>query len=227
MKKVLLISPHFDDAVLSAGQFMADRPDADVVTVFAGIPITPDNVKTPYDEKCGFDNARDAVGARTRENDNALAILQANPINFEFPDSQYETTHANIVRVYDITAKLQELIDENNYEFIMAPVGLGHPDHIKVTDAVEKLKTKTPIYLWEDLPLRVIEPHLVTLRLMHLNLADYDGMPYVDNLTQHATTDTKIAKKIRALSCYKSQINTGILDPFVMYVPERFWKYRV
>lgn len=219
MKKILLISPHFDDAVLSAGQFMADRPDADVVTVFAGVPITPDNVKTPYDEKCGFDNARDAVGARTRENDNALALLDATPINLEFPDSQYETTHANIVRVYDIKAQLQEIVDATNYEFIMAPLGLGHPDHIKTTEAVTQLKTKCPVYLWEDLPLRVVAPELVPKRLEAVGLT-------LDKLWNTGTTDEKIAKKIRALTCYKSQINTGILDPYIMYVPERFWKYR-
>lgn len=33
-----------------------------------------------------------------------------------------------------------------------------------------------------------------------------------------------IADKIRALMCYKSQINTGDLDPYLLYVPERFWK---
>lgn len=219
MKKILLISPHFDDAVLSAGQFMAERPDADVVTVFAGVPLTPDNVHTPYDEKCGFDNARDAVGARTRENDNALALLQANPINFEFPDSQYDTGLANSVHVHDIVTKLQEIVDDINYEFIMAPIGLGHPDHIKVTDAIVNLKTSCPVYLWEDLPLRVVEPQTVAPRLETLGLT-------LDKLWQTGTTDTKIAKKIRALSCYKSQIGTGILDPYLMYVPERFWKFR-
>ena len=68
MKKVLLISPHFDDAVLSAGQFMAERPDCEVVTVFAGMPLTPERVVTPYDEKCGFKNAQDAMAERQREN---------------------------------------------------------------------------------------------------------------------------------------------------------------
>ncbi len=219
MKKILLISPHFDDAVLSAGQFMADRPDADVVTVFAGIPVSPDNVQTPYDLKCGFDNARDAVGVRTRENDSALAFLDARPINLEFPDSQYDNGLVNGVHIDQITEKLQEIVDKGKYEFIMAPLGLGHPDHIKVTDAVVRLKTKCPVYLWEDLPLRVVEPETVIPRIALFGLT-------LDKLWQTGTTDEKMAKKIRALSCYKSQINTGILDPYVMYVPERFWKYR-
>lgn len=220
MRKVLLISPHFDDAVLSAGQFMADRPDTEVVTVFAGLPLTPDEISTPYDKKCGFKNARDAVGVRQRENDQALALLQATSINLEFPDSQYETNYANQSPLGHIVASLQELVNKGGYEFIVGPLGLGHPDHTKVTEAIIHLKTKLPIYLWEDLPLRVVEPELVWSRLAML------GLGSKDKLWQPATTGEKMAKKIRALLCYKSQINTGILDPYVMYVPERFWKLK-
>lgn len=215
MKKVLLISPHFDDAVLSAGQFMADRPDCEVVTVFAGLPDDPDNVSTPYDEKCGFENARDAVGTRVRENDHALALLEATVINLEFPDSQYNKN----VYLNDMIRELQEIVDDGDYEMIMAPMGLGHPDHTMTTDAVIRLNTNLPIYLWEDLPIRVIEPELVWSRLAFLGLAG-------NELIQHATTGDKMAKKVRSMLCYKSQINTGILDPYILYVPERFWRYK-
>ncbi len=222
MKKILLISPHFDDAVLSAGQFMADRPDADVVTVFAGYPLTAERIQTPYDEKCGFDNAQDAVAVRTRENDNALALLEASAINLEFPDSQYATTNANITYINDVVGRLQAIVDKGTYEFIMAPLGLGHPDHILVTEAVLMLKTDTPLYLWEDLPLRVVEPEKVPPRLLKIFNRDQP----LDRLWQTGTTNDKMAKKVRAMLCYKSQIHTGILDPYLMYVPERFWKYR-
>lgn len=218
MKKALLISPHFDDAVLSAGQFMAERPDCEVVTVFAGLPIAPDGVQTPYDLKCGFDNARNAVGARILENDHALALLQATTINLEFADSQYKT----VVYFDDIVRELQEIVDDGDYEMIMGPVGLGHPDHVMTTDAIMRLNTDLPIYLWEDLPIRVVEPEIVPERLQ--KVMNFD-LP-LDKLWQPATTGDKMAKKIRAMLCYKSQINTGILDPYLMYVPERFWKYQ-
>jgi LmbE family N-acetylglucosaminyl deacetylase len=220
MKKILLISPHFDDAVLSAGQFMADRPDAEVVTVYGGFPLTPDRIQTPYDEKCGFKDALDAVTVRRWENDASTALLEATAINLEFPDSQYENKIANHVQVEDIISRLQEIVDSEDYEFIMAPLGLGHPDHIKVTDAVVRLNTRLPIYFWEDLPLRVVEPELVWSRLALFGL----GKP--SQLWQPGTTGDKMAKKVRAMLCYKSQVNTGILDPYVMYVPERFWKYK-
>lgn len=218
MRKVLLISPHFDDAVLSAGQFMAERPDCEVITVFAGMPLTPERVKTPYDNKCGFDNAQDAMAERQRENDAALALLEATAIDLDFIDSQYENEVIK-THVDDIVEALQNIIDENDYEFIMAPIGLGHPDHMKVNEAVLRLKTDLPIYFWEDLPLRVVDPLTVIPRLAMFGFTE-------DKLWQPATTNDKMAKKARSLLCYKSQIYTGILDPYVMYVPERFWAYK-
>lgn len=217
MRKVLLVSPHFDDAVLSAGQFMSERPDCEVATVFGGMPLTPERVKTPYDEKCGFKNAQDAVATRQRENDAALALLEATAINLDFPDSQYRGVNANITYTNDVVDKLQKILDDNNYEFIMGPLGLGHPDHLLVNEAILKLNTDLPIYLWEDIPLRVVDPLAVTPRLIQLGLT-------ADKLWQPATTNDKMAKKIRSMLCYSSQINTGILDPYLMYVPERFWK---
>ena len=213
MKKVLLISPHFDDAILSAGQYMADRPDTTVVTVFAGLPLTPDNVHTPYDAKCGFKDARDAVGERVRENSAACAMLNAEWMNLDFPDSQYNNNNT----VEAIRENLQALIEETWYEAIYAPIGLDHPDHKMVTEAVMQLDFPRDIILWEDMPFRVVEPLEANKRVLELGLREY---------TQPATTHEKIAKKMRALACYTSQMGTGILDPYVMYVPERFWKFK-
>ena len=214
MNKLLVISPHFDDAVLSIGQFMAERPDCEVVTIFAGVPDEPDTVHTPYDKKCGFDNARNAVGARIRENDEATALLNATTINLDFPDGQYGIE----VSEERITEVLQRIVDGREYDGIYAPIGLGHPDHIKVANAVLAIETNLPVTLWEDVPIRITEPQLVPDRLKEL------GIKYWP--TRSIFNRMYIADKVRALSCYKSQIGTGILDPYLMYVPERFYNVK-
>lgn len=211
MNKVLLVSPHFDDAILSAGQFMAERPDTVVVTVFGGIPDQADKLTTPYDEKCGFSNALDAVSVRIRENDEATALLNASKHDLDFPDGQYGI----YVSQEQITMVLQRIVDGGNYEGIYAPLGLGHPDHVKVSNAVLALETDLAIVLWEDIPIRVTEPELVHQRLAELKIQ------YAP--TRSIFNRVHIADKVRALSCYKSQIGTGILDPYLMYVPERFY----
>ena len=213
MNKVLLVSPHFDDAILSAGQFMAERPDTVVLTVFGGTPFNAENTLTPYDEKSGFKNAKEAVEARRWEDNLAVAMLRGQAIHLDFPDGQYNEYHL----VDDIREQIQRILDAGEYEAIYAPLGLDHPDHVSVTDAVLKLKTDLPITLWEDLPTRVIYPEQVVVRLSQLGLHYQPSRVIFEK--------TLIADKMRSLACYGSQISTGILDPYVLYVPERFYKY--
>lgn len=210
MRKVLVISPHYDDAVLCCGQFLAGRPDAVVCTVYGGFPKKPKKVTTPYDEKTGFANAEDAVAERRREDNRALALLKAEQRWLEFPDSQYGLKYTK----KDLAIKIREAIRSDDYEFIVGPLGIGHPDHEVVSDALLSVRTNLPVYLWEDLPLRVIEPQLITERLSRLKIPKKLESPGTG----------EIADKIRALLCYKSQMGTGILDPYIMYVPERFWR---
>ena len=213
MKKVLLLSPHFDDAVLSAGQFLAGRPDCDVVTVFAGFPT--EDYLTPYDEKCGFKTSKEAVTARRLEDKNALALLKANPIHWKYADSQYSNSFWDIGS--SILIDIANIIHDNDYEFVLCPLGIGHGDHKQVSDYVLQLvkegAIKCPVYLWEDLPTRVVYPEEAFERIQELGLTEREFIG-----------DGPIANKIRSLTCYTSQIGTGILDPYVMYVPERFWR---
>lgn len=213
MNKVLFISPHLDDAILSAGRLMADRTDNVVATIFAGNPEDAENVHTPYDKNCGFGDAASAMAHRRYENDLATAMLFAEPVNLQFVDEQYNepspTEH--------ITEAIEALIESGNYDYVLGPLGLGHPDHIQVSDALRAVETDLPIFLWEDLPLRVVEPDLVPKRLEQIGLS----YSYKTDLPAG-----DIARKIRSLSCYASQIGTGILDPYLLYVPERFYRYR-
>lgn len=216
MRKVLLISPHYDDAVLSAGQFMAGRPDTEVLTLF-NWRGTSASVQTTYDAKCGFDNADDAVHARQRENNEALALLQATSLELNLPDSQYDNSGQSDEYIVNRILELVLVDEEHEYEFMLAPLGLAHPDHEQAhrVGFILRKELGIPIYFWEDMPIRVVEPGLVYEKLKKLK----------NNMELLSPGTGPIADKIRALSCYKSQIGTGILDPYIMYVPERFWKY--
>lgn len=218
MKKVLLISPHFDDAILSAGQFMADRADTEVLTIFGGVSK---NIElTPYDEKCGFKSSKEAIESRRYEDREATAMLNATSVHLDFLDNQYKKYEKELDQKTEdikISNAILKLLEAGDYEFIMAPVGLGHPDHIRVGDIVKKLentkKIKLPCYYWEDLPLRVSDPLVVPPRIKTMGLS-----------TLAILGQGELAMKIRALSCYRSQIETGILNQYIMYVPERFWQ---
>ena len=209
MKKVLLISPHLDDAILSAGQFIAGRGGyADVLTVFSGIPLVNAEYVTDYDKECGFNTSRDAMVVRRKEDTEALSILNARPIYTDRLDSQYKGANKVGIALTDILRKYAT----KEYEMVLAPLGLLHPDHIAVSDAVLKLGLQN-LYLWEDLPARVTHPEAVVERLKKIPKAE---STFIGN--------GPIADKVRALWCYKSQMGRGDLNPYNLYVPERFWK---
>jgi LmbE family N-acetylglucosaminyl deacetylase len=79
-RRVAIVSPHLDDAVLSLGAAIARAVHAgaavSVVTVFAGDPSStapPDG----WARRCGFATAGAAYGARRSEDREALALLGA------------------------------------------------------------------------------------------------------------------------------------------------------
>ena len=90
---MLVISPHLDDAVFGCGRLIAAHPGSVVVTVFAGVPRDPERL-TEWDAACGFRSAAEAVATRRREDQAALALLDATPRWLDFCDSQYDETPA-------------------------------------------------------------------------------------------------------------------------------------
>lgn len=205
-KPVLVIGAHLDDSVLGAGQFIAGRGgDVDVLTVFSGEPTDWENL-TPYDEKCGFSNAKDAMAVRKQEDKEALAILNANPLYMNRLDSQYIEAGDYI----GLAKELKSFIEEKDYEMVIAPLGLVHPDHIALGKAMRGMRLKN-LYLYEDLPHRVTNPELV-----FETLPDHAVLTFIGN--------GDMADKVRALWCYKSQMAHGDLNPYNLYVNERFWK---
>lgn len=202
--KALLISPHLDDAILSAGQFLAGYPFCDVMTIFAGVP--DDGFLTPYDEKLGFKSSRDAVSFRRIEDIEATSILRANHIHAEFLDSQY----VPLPTAKKIAGAIEKQLAEKSYTMLLGPLGVAHPDHLRVREAIELVNTDLPIYLWEDIPNRVLHPEKVADLIKGLEL-EFIG-----------TGD--LYKKMASVMRYKSQIGTGDLNPNLIFVPERFWK---
>lgn len=205
--KTLLLSPHLDDAVLSAGQFLANQPGCSVVTVFAGIPA--DGLQTSYDRKCGFKSSRKAMQSRRLEDRDSLARLKCDPIYWDYLDSQYGES-------YEMDSIVADIIDlAQGYDLVLGPLGLVHHDHKMVLDSLllAAKDIKAAIYLWEDLPNRVLYPEEVNARL-------YEIQP--EKLAVPGGAGP-MADKIRALLCYRSQLGTGDLNFDLLCVPERFW----
>jgi LmbE family N-acetylglucosaminyl deacetylase len=215
MKRVLILSPHLDDAVLSAGQFLASRPDTIVATIFAGIPRNKD-VCTTYDAKCGFKTAEEAMKTRQDEDKAAMALLAATPLHLGFIDSQYgkPTEQAGMAKV------IGNLIEEHEPEYVVGPLGLVHPDHILVRNALLEAtdKYELPVWLYEDLPSRVTQPDSVHFALEEVREQVFDALP---GFIGSGSLDAKMS----ALWCYRSQMGLPEFENIhQLLVGERFWQ---
>lgn len=207
MNPIVVVSPHLDDAVFSVGQFLAGRSDAVVVTVFAGIP-DPTWPLTAYDRKCGFDSSTDAVLTRRAEDAAALAILNATPVHLDFFDHQYQQSNSATAMIDAVAAVVAKV----KPEYVLAPLGLLHPDH-EMTTVVVLGGVSAPIVFYEELPYRVDHPEAVTAAL--------------EGLTgpQPAFIGTgPLERKLTAMWHYRSQVALiEFSNVHSMLVPERFW----
>jgi LmbE family N-acetylglucosaminyl deacetylase len=140
--RVVVVSPHLDDAVLSLGGTLAHatRTGADVrvVTVFAGDPSSKDD-SAPWDRGCGFRTAGEAARARREEDRRACAALRCTPQWLPFSSVQYESGRDERA----IWAELEpELVDA---ETIFLPgFPLIHPDHLWLSRLVTSRQGRNP-----------------------------------------------------------------------------------
>jgi LmbE family N-acetylglucosaminyl deacetylase len=130
--RIVVVSPHLDDAVLSLGAAMARAASADwtVITVFAGDPDSTD-AAGPYDRRCGFLTAADAAIVRRREDQRACYILGAKPVWLPFGDIQYD-------RFRDADS-VWDLLEPHVYQaqvLLLPGFPLTHRDHAWITELV-------------------------------------------------------------------------------------------
>lgn len=209
----VVISPHLDDAVLSLGQHLAAEPHA-VATVFAGVPRTAR--VTPYDASCGWNTSVAAVNGRRAEDANALSLLGAMPIHYNFLDNQYGGTLADVIEEWAsyILSMRRAFSPEEPRVFV--PVGVGHPDHRMVGHAFcAAALTAEELVVYEELPYRVMWPEQIGHAL--------DEWTKMFDLEPFPLRTGPLPMKLHAIALYRSQYPHGPWDP-CLSVPERAWR---
>ncbi len=212
---MFVVSPHFDDAVLSCGALLAQHPGSQVLTVCAGLP-EEDAVAPEWDQRCGFSYARQAMLARREENRQALHKVDAIDLHLNILDSQYGG-HAQCME-----QGLLQSIRQWHPDTVLFPLGLFHEDHLRVNEAVLRVRAKyertSQWIAYEDVPYRRI-PGLVQQRLAWLAQQRIWATPW---LTVQANTQ----QKRLAVAAYTSQLGpmgltAGQGDDAL---PEQYWK---
>lgn len=190
----VVVSPHTDDAIFSIGAHLS--------TLDPGEPLT---IASPM---AGIPN--DAVGlvkhiTLRREHDRAVALLAptARVVNGDFLDDVYDPPALD-----ELSAWLREAI--SGADTVYVPVGIHHPDHLMVSDAMVALvATVASVWFYEELPYRVLYPRLLNERLVALGLVDIH-------------TVWPNAVKADAVRCYDSQVDDELITKLL--VPEHIWR---
>jgi LmbE family N-acetylglucosaminyl deacetylase len=213
---VLALSPHYDDIVWSAGAHLASLARSlggvTVVTVYAKRP--PPGLLTAFDRQCGFTgDSHDAMATRRLENIRACTVVGVGDLDGPFGDSQY----GDAVSEEDIAAWLTPLVRDTGR--ILAPLGLGHPDHRRVGAAVRRvaLRERVPLTVYEEIPARVWDPPEPVHIIDTLTANGWGFTPAAFDVP----TDAHYATKASAAACYGSQLDEPIRR--VLTVPERLW----
>src|ERR1700724_1184617 len=85
--RIVVLSPHFDDAAMGAGQMLIRRAEAPtvVITVLGGRPPAYPDPPSPWDALGGFRAGDDVVAVRREEDRAAMEVLGATPVGLQFP----------------------------------------------------------------------------------------------------------------------------------------------
>jgi LmbE family N-acetylglucosaminyl deacetylase len=217
--RVLVVSPHLDDAVFGCGELLAACPGSIVTTVFAGAPKCGE--LTEWDAAAGFRAGQDVMAARREEDQQALTIVGASPLWLDFCDSQYQQRSPC---TQTLTMALESVLAQHKPDTVVIPFGLFHSDHKRVHEAALALLKRCQHWIWlayEDTFYRRI-PGLLQERLAALLCAGIAATPVA--LALRGCQE----RKRRAVRCYASQLRAlatpgrpGHLDAFS---PEAYWR---
>lgn len=195
--RLLVLSPHLDDAAFGCGRLLAAVPGARVATVFAGRP-PPGAALTDWDRAAGFVEGEDVVGRRREEDRQALEILGARPCWLELRDSQYGGSGQAAV-----AAQLAGLLAALQPEAVLIPLGLFHSDHRLVHQAALTLVERYRECRWlayEDALYRRIDG-LAARAIDRLREGGFSPRPL-----GFAEPPDAAARKQEAVACYRSQL---------------------
>ena len=144
----VILSPHFDDAVLSCWHLLASAGEVLVVNVFAGEP--PAGTLGWWDQLAGATDSAAAVRARIQEDRQALALAGRAAVNLPFLDSQYRQSDQ---ASGEIVQALRGVLIKDARIYAPASLGDHHPDHTAVRAAALALHAEgANVALYADLP---------------------------------------------------------------------------
>lgn len=225
-KKIQVLSPHFDDAVLSCGQhileWQAAGYEVEVITVFTEFEasvLSADSAS--FVAECGVSSLK--AFRQLRENEDRLAMKRLGVKKYQwlgivdggFRESEgvpvYRThDHLFAGKVLDsddwidqLSDSLQNAIDPQ--AIVVIPLGFGaHADHLIVRNAIQRFHPMKHLLWYADVP--------YVFQVQNWNVSLLNTM-----LQKHILLKWSRDKKLDAVGAYAAQV------PILF--PEGVWQY--
>ena len=212
LERLLVVSPHLDDAVLSCGALLLAHPGATVATLFAASPPAYTDPLNEHDTDCGFRPGDDTMAVRREEDVRAMRAVGA--VSHWMPlcqNSHVERADPIAVPAGAVDA-IVAAIGEVRPTCVVAPFGLAHVDHQACHAsalAARAVALDVPWLWYCDLPY-VFIPGVLAARFRALHRLGFTASPACPVVS--LDTDAKW----RAFSEYATQVA----------VLERLWQLR-
>jgi LmbE family N-acetylglucosaminyl deacetylase len=237
----IYISPHLDDAVLSAGGLIYDQTragmDVEIWSLLCGIPSTEE--LSPFAQELhhdwGIPTAAEVINVRRTEDIKAADIVGAKTVHFDFLDCIYRCgKNGNWLYsdIYvppheddeDLSARMAESISARlkPTDQLVCQLGLGsHLDHVIARRAVELVQR--PILYYVDIP------------YLFKFSDEFEPKTAGMNAKTHRITDSGLKSWQDAIAAYESQMSSLFDSPEAMraqiqqywseYIGVRLWSY--
>ena len=239
---LLVLSPHFDDAVLSCWGLLERNEPVDVITVFSGSPDPPRQGN--WERRTGFPDSAASMAARREEDRMAFAGTPHRLAGLGLFEYEHSPQPRPASDMHTIRAAVSGWCAKTDGGTLALPAGAGrrvggmrlrfehhlgieggiapNPDHLVVRDAALGALTGTravAVILYEELPYRLDGP------------ADRQVAAVAERLGSQAedfTLEVDVVRKAKRIGAYASQISSlhsrlKLECPESLPPDERYW----
>lgn len=218
-RKLVVVSTHLDDAVLSVGGTIAALAgagaEASIVTVFGGDPESTEPAGA-WDRAAGFFTAGEATRARREEDRLACEVIGANPHWLSFEDEQYGgvTTDGRWHRSLGAASSGADSI-------LIPGFPLSHPDHRQVGMTLLRQPPLAP-----HAALYVEQPYALAADSPSLPGSAGEPLPQAPSWTAVGLSRRSRTLKWRACLAYRSQMPLLRRNWRLMRLRMRLYEFR-
>jgi hypothetical protein len=216
----LVLSPHWDDAVLDCWSLLGSDRELNVVNLFAGIP--PPGRSGIWEAVIGARDSAQRARERMAEDTVALARAGRKPMNLPLLDAQYHRQAGSAVGLDELDRALAAEVQSASRVYVPAGIG-AHVDHLLARRYGRMLlRAGMPVTLYAELPYCIFhgwpswvdgrepEPKRNVDAYWQSFLRGVPEMPSLRSAEVERLDGPTASAKREAVGCYEAGLNYGI-----------------